>query len=192
MTKDIIVWNTHDRISKEAAEAHIAELTSKSPAPVIETPYAKASSAPDDRAYDDLDTPDELAIRSLLLGIIHKSIREFDISRAFLEDALKLYSEVEAKWIGGIASFELGVLELKEAEFQDKKSATSVQTEEHAIPTSASLLMWQDALRVASERLDRASEMSGANVDLSSRLDSRIAMLRDEIALKQAKLGLSG
>ena len=48
---------------------------------------------------------------------------------------------------------------------------------------------WDKVLKDATALLDSAMSLSGAEVDLSSRLESRIAMLRDEIALKREMVG---
>ena len=128
-----------------------------------------------------LDTPDELAIRSLLLGIVHRTVNEFAASRAFLEDALHRYHGLRVStWVGGVACFELAVLELKET--QANVGAASDATKRAA---------WAKALKTASELLDRALSLAPQSVDLSSRLDTRINMLRDEIAMKREMIGVS-
>jgi hypothetical protein len=48
---------------------------------------------------------------------------------------------------------------------------------------------WVKVLKEAGALLDAAVSLSGSEVDLSSRLESRIAMMRDEIALKRDMLG---
>jgi hypothetical protein len=130
----------------------------------------------------DLDTPDELAIRSLLVGVVHRSISHFTEARAFLLDVAK--HQVEAKWISALALFELAVLHLKEAEALDKTDADTPTT---GPPSDQSKTLWKRILKEAGEMLDRASETS-ANADLSSRLDPRISLLRDEILLKQKRV----
>jgi hypothetical protein len=50
---------------------------------------------------------------------------------------------------------------------------------------------WVEALKSASYKLDTALGLATSTVDLSSRLDSRIAMLRDEIATKKDLMGIS-
>lgn len=47
-------------------------------------------------------------------------------------------------------------------------------------------------LKSASVKLDKAMACSPNSVDLSSRLDSRVSMLRDEIAAKREALGIVG
>ena len=48
---------------------------------------------------------------------------------------------------------------------------------------------WVKVLKEVGALLDAAVDLSGSEVDLSSRLESRIAMMRDEIALKRDMLG---
>jgi len=48
---------------------------------------------------------------------------------------------------------------------------------------------WTEVLKAACVKLDLALDLA-TNVDLSSRLDSRIAMLKDEIATKRETHGI--
>ncbi|KAG2157029.1 outer membrane protein Iml2/Tetratricopeptide repeat protein 39 [Suillus clintonianus] len=174
-----IFWNTHARIESSVAIAHIQEWSSLTPAITdIESKYL-VKPVPT-TAIDDLDTVDELAIRSLLLGIVHRTLTEYAPARAFLLDASKKSPDVEiSSWVGGVSAFELAVLDLKEA---DMKAADMKQDE--------AMTMWEGVLTGASEKLDQAYALSTKQTDLSSRLDSRIVMLRDEIADKRQLLGL--
>lgn len=145
----------------------------------------------------DLSTLDELAVRSLILGVVHRTLGEYEPSRQFLLDAHKEYAHVlEAKWIGGVALFELAVLDLKEAETQE--SGVSHPSTPNANGVSAASekgkfasVKWHDVLKGASEKLDKAMAISGNTIDLSSRLDTRVNMLKDEISMKREMLGLS-
>lgn len=127
----------------------------------------------------DLDSPDELAARALLLGILHRTAGEFKASREFLEDALARHKTVKiSTWVGGIASFETAVLDLKEADALYGSDAT--------VPMGdAAKAYWKKVLKSASEMLDQALSLAPQNVDLSSRLDTRVSMLRDEITTKR-------
>ncbi|KAH8111665.1 outer membrane protein Iml2/Tetratricopeptide repeat protein 39 [Phellopilus nigrolimitatus] len=179
-----IFWNTHQRITQEVALEHVKELASFSPAVAIPSPHITQSATPaESKATEDLDTPDELAVRSLILGIVHRTLGDFNPSRNFLADAHNRYDAVECKWVGGVALFELAVLDLKEVEAREKN-------EDKANDPKPSNGEWSDILRAAGEKLDRAMAISGNSVDLSSRLDGRVNMLRDEIATKREKLGL--
>ncbi|KAG1827373.1 outer membrane protein Iml2/Tetratricopeptide repeat protein 39 [Suillus subaureus] len=174
-----IFWNTHARIESSVAIAHIQEWSSLTPAITdIESKYLVKQVPKTDT--DDLDTVDELAIRSLLLGIVHRTLAEYAAARAFLLDALNRAPNVEiSSWVGGVTAFELAVLDLKEADVK----AADMKPEE-------AMTMWEGVLAGAGEKLDQAYAMSTKQTDLSSRLDSRIVMLRDEISDKRGLLGL--
>ncbi|KZV71865.1 hypothetical protein PENSPDRAFT_650290 [Peniophora sp. CONT] len=177
-----IFWNNHQRIPATVAEAHIHEFLALTPATTIPTPYA-TSAAPPEPPFPTqppaLDTPDELALRELLLGITHRTAGIHKIARAYLEAAHARQSTLVVNtWIGGVACFELACVELHEAEAHE--DATSAKSREH----------WGAAIKRAEKRIAQASSLLGSEIDLSSRLESRIAMLKDEMALKQELLGL--
>ncbi|PSR77603.1 hypothetical protein PHLCEN_2v7793 [Hermanssonia centrifuga] len=174
------VWNTHARIGKEIAHAHIAELCSLSPPVEISSPLTALGATPTLPSNPpDLDTPDELAVRSLILGIVHRTAGEYPASREFLVDAHKRHSTVKiSTWVGGVACFELAVLDLKEAE-------AKLGGDDGVGMDSAKKAAWMDALKAAGVRLDQALALAPQSVDLSSRLDTRISMLRDEMSTKR-------
>ncbi|KZT09584.1 uncharacterized protein LAESUDRAFT_741851 [Laetiporus sulphureus 93-53] len=194
-----IFWNTHARITREVALEHIAELSVLTPHPTIEspliTPPSPASAAPSalpTAPAPDLDTADELAVRSLLLGIVHRTAGQFVSARAFLSDAHARHVSIKVStWVGGVALFELAVLDLREAQARlegvpgiDGVSQDSSETVSESEKRGA----WKKALREAESKLDKALALATQQVDLSSRLDSRIAMLRDEIVMKREML----
>ncbi|KAI0261377.1 hypothetical protein BC834DRAFT_896500 [Gloeopeniophorella convolvens] len=207
-----IFWNTHGRATPAVAQEHIVELLSLSPPVTLPSPY---SAAPDAPQRAPLDTPDEQALRALLLGITHRAARHPVQARAFLRDAHARHAKIPstgATWIGGVALFELAVLELREAD-AESAAASETSSSSSSSPGSsedggerdagveelririgvlgdAARTRWARALKDASTLLDSAVSLSGSDVDLSSRLESRIAMLRDEIGLKREMLGL--
>lgn len=154
----------------------------------------------------DLDTSDELALRALLLGIHHRTLKAFDVARGFLVQAHKYQSELKVNtWIGGLAMFELAVLDLNEAEDRHGKRVTvvvrDVEKEDGLVVNgdkAYSQLMgdedvkrvWSEVLKAARVKLDVALDLATNSVDLSSRLDSRIAILKDEILTKREILGI--
>ena len=170
----------------------------------------------------DLDNPDELAIRALLLGINYRTMKEYEIARGFLNEAYEYHSLIKTStWVGCVTMFELAVLDLKEVEeavrvraaaassalssngLSPLKVTITVDTDlangdaepdrlQTARPYSmeGSKSIWVEALKSASQKLDTALGLATGSVDLSSRLDSRIAMLRDEIATKKDLLGV--
>lgn len=120
-------------------------------------------------------------MRSLLLGIMHRTAGEFGAAREFLVDAHARHQHLKiSTWVGGVACFELAVLDLKETEATVGSDVVVDATQRTA---------WLNTLKVASERLDQSLALAPQSVDLSSRLDTRISMLRDEIALKREMLG---
>jgi hypothetical protein len=130
----------------------------------------------------DLDTPDELASRALLLGIAHRAAGAFAPAREFLEDAHKRHKSTQiGSWAGGVACYELAVLELKEAD-EIYEGGTSVDTPPLSEKTKS---MWKVTLKNVGEKLDQAAALSGQSVDMSSRLDMRISLLRDELVTKK-------
>ena len=177
------VWNTHSRITKPVAEGHIQEWAALTPPVEITSPLITPSTT----AYDtpDLDTPDELAIRALLLGIVHRTAGDHAAARAFLQDAAARQPAVRvSSWVGGVAWFELAVLDLKE--FDAGQEAKGRETSGLDADTEG----WTRVLKSALEKLDKALSLATQQVDLSSRLDTRIAMLKDEITMKKEMLGI--
>ncbi|THH08276.1 hypothetical protein EW145_g2807 [Phellinidium pouzarii] len=181
-----IFWNTHQRITREAAMAHIEELTSLTPVP-SNIPRSRIPNLATHTLPADLDTPDEFAVRSLILGIVHRSICDFENSRLFLDDAYHRYDAAESKWIGGVSLFELAVLDLKKLEAREMNANNSAELSSSSLPSAAE---WNAVLNAVEEKLDKVMAISGSSLDLSSRLDSRVNMLRDEIATKREKLCL--
>ncbi|KAM5532321.1 Outer membrane protein Iml2/Tetratricopeptide repeat protein 39 [Ganoderma adspersum] len=181
-----IFWNTHARITKQSAIDHIADwATCLYPPPEVKSEYIVAALDKGQPAAGDQQagTPDELAIRSLLLGIVHRTVGDFASSRALLQDAIARQPAIKVStWVGGVALFELAVLDLKEME-----ASGSVKEGGPTAHTDA----WERTFKAALEKLDKALSLATQQVDLSSRLDSRIAMLKDEIVLKKEMLGLT-
>jgi hypothetical protein len=174
------VWNTLARIEKSTAKAHAELWSSLTPSVTITSPLI--TSSPTDAIKDgiDLDNPDELSVRSLLLGIVHRTAEEYVCARAFLVDAHTRQADITTNtWVGGMALFELAVLELKEAE---AATASLDSPREN----------WTVAIKKAGDHLDKSLALATSNnADLSSRLDSRIAMLREEIATKKEMVGIA-
>ena len=259
-----IFWNNHGRITPAVAEAHIIELLSLSPPVTLPTPFVSNHSLASDgngngssgdpdtsmpvHTRAALDTPDEHALRALLLGIMHRTTGHPSEARAFLRDAHTRHAKIPSSgntWIGGVALFERAVLELREAQrletedvdtllrasekgsenekSSDRSSSSSLSdgevggrgvvsvygsaasrgdgekrrgTVDLRVHVGAALGLgettrarWVEVLKEAGALLDAAVGLSGSEVDLSSRLESRVAMMRDEIALKRDMLG---
>lgn len=193
------------KISLEASSP--TSPTHKSPSSPLHPLHTMAALRVEDVV--DLDTPDELALRALLLGIHHRTLKAFDIARGFLVQAHEYYSELKVStWIGGLAMFELAVLDLKETEDRHRKRVTvvvrDIEKEDGPMVNGGgdkfhhSQLMgdeemkkvWNEVLKSARVKLDVALDLATNSVDLSSRLDSRIAILKDEISTKREILGI--
>lgn len=156
-----------------------------SPPPVTTSPLVSAEETPKPPSTPyDLDTPDELAVRSLMLGSIHRGAGQFAAAREYLQDALQRQKTVKVStWVGGVAAFELAVLDLKEADAT--LGGGSGTGADRLLLNEQDKSAWLKVLNKASEQLDHALSLSPQSIDLSSRLDSRITMLRDEIATKR-------
>ena len=195
--------NLSPLVSAKEISLEASSPTHKSPSSPLHPHTLAALRVKDDV---DLDTPDELALRALLLGIHHRTLKAFDVARGFLVQAHGYHSELKVStWIGGLAMFELAVLDLKEAEDRHRKGVTVDvrDTEKEDGPMvnddkSYSQLMrdeemsraWSEVLKAARLKLDVALDLATNSVDLSSRLDSRIAILKDEISTKREILGI--
>ena len=217
-----IFWNTHARITPDVAQAHIVDLLSLSPPVTLPSPFLPApppaTTDPDAQQQQPptrapLDTPDELALRALLLGIAHRAAGHPTEARRFLRDAHARIPSAGSTWIGGVSLFELAVLELREAQrLEHESDETTASSSSSSLSEDAPAATvygarelhvrvdalanggavrgrWIRVLKDAAALLDSAMSLSGSEVDLSSRLESRIAMLRDEIALKREMLG---
>jgi hypothetical protein len=114
----------------------------------------------------DLDNADELALWSLLLGIVHRTLGSYPAA-CRRQPTIKV-----STWIGGLALFELAVLDLKEC-----------------VAESVDASRWQNVLQGANEKLDGAFLLLNGNADLSGRLDSLITMLRGEIVTNRTMVG---
>lgn len=188
------VWNTHSRITREIARAHIEELSKLTPPISISSQYipTSSSSPPTNGALADLDTPDEEAIRSLILGIAHRTLEDFTTSRAFFEDVAEKQPQIKHSiWVSGVVLFELAVLDLKEVEAEERAGKFHSETNKGEL-SHAGAGRWEEAIQSATAKLDKAVSISGNEVDLSSRLDSRVMMLKDEITLKKEMLKSCG
>ncbi|KAK2459446.1 hypothetical protein APHAL10511_008557 [Amanita phalloides] len=205
-----IFWNNPAQLSFSSAREHIEVFSNLTPSISTTT----APTLPDELSLD-LTTPDELAIRSLLLGVFHSTLGEYALARVRLTEAYAQRDNVEvAAWAGGMAMFELAALDLKEMEASElarsaDKTVSRVNSgvanggvDPEAVARELARLQvddesgarmkegWARVLAEADRKLDEALELSPQAVDLSSRLDSRIAMVKEEIRKKRDMLGV--
>ncbi|EKM55265.1 uncharacterized protein PHACADRAFT_208778 [Phanerochaete carnosa HHB-10118-sp] len=179
-----IFWNNYERIITDVCEEHARELTTLTPYPTISSPFVVADTTPKLASNPpDLSTADELAIRSLILGIVHRRAGHYTASREFFLDALSLQKSIKVStWIPGVTSFEIVVLDLKEAE---ATLGAGSNGSDKVLLSEQDRQAWLQVLKKAGERLDQALALSPQSIDMSSRLESRITMLRDEIVTKR-------
>lgn len=178
-----IFWNNHGRINASIAQSHIDEWTALTPRVTSHNEPADPMPAPAG-FVPDLDSQEELAVRSLLLGIDYRTAGYFGESQIFLLDAVARQGYLNVNtWVGSVANFELAVLGLKACERKERED----QLDREADRRKA----WSEAIKAAEKRIEEALSLSSSTVDLSSRLDSRINMLKGEIALKKEKLGIA-
>lgn len=230
-------------MSPAIAQAHIDILTLLTPAvsisKIVSPAFAPSPASTRSRKFsnthlpqslsnlrlgeDDLDTPDELAIRALLLGIHYRTIEAFEEARGFLDEAAGYQARVSVStWVSGVAEFERAVVDLKEAEVvtgervvrgaaakakaglyttgtgliidadkANEGNANGAAVSPAPVSETERKRIWTEALKSASARLEVALGLATSSVDLSSRLDSRIAILKDEIAAKRDMMGIA-
>jgi len=207
-----IFWNNHAYVSPSSAQEHIDTLSKLTPC--VDLSPAETQGEPTSLAEKttDLDTPDELAVRSLLLGIFYRTLGDYAKSRRHLTESHAMHPQVKVStWVGGLAMFEMATLDLKEMEMSctrndddDDDDKTEIEDErfdkqnEDVSPAAMGApglglvgiratqkQDWELVLREAEKKLDTAITLSPRDVDLSSRLDSRISMLKEEIRKKR-------
>ena len=104
--------------------------------------------------------------------------------RALLHDALKQGANAEiSTWVCAVAYFELAVLEMKEGELK------ATEREARSEKGGREAAEWRHTFQMAKQMLAEASGMCTREMDLSSRLDSRIVMLREEMKKKMEMVG---
>lgn len=170
------------RSPPQAIEKQIAHLTTFTPHPNLTQRGADGpGSAGPNVARDDLDTIDEVAMRDLLLGALYRSqnTREsLRTARQLLQGVVDVRARLsEERWVVPFAHFELAVVECKLGTLDEL---------EH--PPADRKSLWRDRSKRAEKHLEDA--LAIPEYDLKSRLESRIIMLRDEIATKNGKVGL--
>lgn len=183
-----LAWNVHAYTDKETALAHVEELTGLTPSVNTQTEYIMPSpSSCQPGQLLDLDTPDELAVRSLILGVLHRTLGDYTGARKLLHDSLKHYGNADANnSVGGMSHFELAVLDMKEGEWR------SAMMSEDPAEGGNVLEMWKLAIQSAKVSLARAHALCKGEMVMSSRLDSRISMLHEEIDTKMKQLRILG
>lgn len=168
-----LFWNAHANITREVADATIRDLMKLAPQPGVENGEQADKTFPD---Y--MDCADEFLARALLLGVLHRSGGHFGESRKFFIEVIDKYQTAEGRWIGVIVHIEMAVLELQETE-------ASLREDKEVLDTKT---RWEVALDTAGKWLDKGLSLCTNTVEMFSRVESRISMLRNEITLKREAL----
>jgi hypothetical protein len=166
------VWSAQEFTSRQAAERRIAHWLTLRPPSRVNSTSVSTSDTNDTTDFKELDTPQELMLRDILLGITHRTTSRFKECREYLTAALELKDQLTGSWMVPVALSELAVLELHEQEA-------------HSEPKDSS--SWTKALNAATAWLDQASNLA-YNAELSNRLDIRMNLLREEITTKRNML----
>ncbi|SCV72008.1 BQ2448_4702 [Microbotryum intermedium] len=185
------VWATIGGRSPPAAiKAQIDYLASLTPSPAF-GPHAQHPASPSPlrrcSTSDDLDTLDEIATRSLLLGALYRSLNDgpsLHIAREFLQSITKHKEGIkEEKWVPSFALFELAVVECKECELETRR------LEKEGADKKVIVGMWKEGLGKAEKLIENL--FASGEYDLKSESGgSRTMQLRDEIAAKKKKLAI--
>jgi hypothetical protein len=201
------VWNIHSNSSKDVALVKIRALAGLLPHPAIQSRLFPSSAAdiettssndntstnfstsgsskqPAADTTDSVGTtlahPEELASRSLLLGILHRTVGDYETSRLLLEEVLSQRTELGSSWVVPTAMFELASLELVEVESKPCGK----------VPSPEETTNWREALDKASTRLEQVGPLAAASSGLATRIEGRVTMLKDEIGYKRTALKL--
>ncbi|CAG7854136.1 SubName: Full=Uncharacterized protein {ECO:0000313/EMBL:CCA68947.1} [Serendipita indica DSM 11827] len=169
-----IMWNNHHRADKSVITEKIGYLSSLQPPPSIQTLSTGESS------QVQLDG-EELASRSLLLGVFHGSLGAFSTARHFLEEATATHVDGPNSWVAPTAIYEQAILDLQETE-------TQVSQLESNDPARRE--RWKTTFDRVIPRLERATALASNSTNLAARIESRVGMLKDEIASKRIALGI--
>ncbi|GJN90579.1 hypothetical protein Rhopal_003591-T1 [Rhodotorula paludigena] len=183
--------------SASASPANLSRTSSRTPSTLSRrgTNLSSSSSAPSVPLIvspsDELDTPSEVLIRDLLLGVLYASLSHSDparlrIAAAFLDAILAATPEQvgDEKWVPAFAGWHRAVVELKSGDLEMRERGV-----DEGKKTEEAKKIWRDRFRRAETWLDAVLALG--EYDLKTRLESRVLMLRDEIATKKRRLGLA-
>ena len=163
-----LLWHSQAHAPPEALEQQIAYLRSLSPGLGDHSNHSTGQSGSEEQS--DLESPDELAMRDLLVGAMLVAMHSHDEARAALTHAEQAPVRDDT-WVAPFAAFQLGIVDCRDA---DELASRGERAK-------------------ARDKLAEAGKRVGVVFDkqdylFKSRLESRVNMLRDEIATRRASL----
>lgn len=187
-----IIWNNYHKMPEDIARREINRLANLTPHPTITTPCFTLNEWDPLKGTVDLDEPEELMARSLLLGILHRTIGEYEGSHSFLTETLASRDKLSSSnWIVSSTLFELATLDLVQAEARWPTRRGATETKEQPPIDTKVKEEWKKVLATATSRLDEASRLvSDSSSSLANRIETGASMLRDEMGYKKAELGI--
>ncbi|GAA5845513.1 hypothetical protein JCM9279_003058 [Rhodotorula babjevae] len=182
-------FHPHPRLPASSASSLSARPASPAPSRTPSTLSTSSSSAQlgkwgIDPQTSDLDTPAEILIRDLILGALYAALAHYEPAAGHFSTATHLLDGVLAasdaeigdeKWARAFAGWHRAVVELRVGD-----------TAECAGEDKAG---WSKRAKRADEWL--AGVLALGEFDMKTRLESRVLMLRDEMAMRKSKLGLA-
>ena len=132
----------------------------------------------------DLDTADERASRSLILGVLYGTKDEFDPARKYLQNSMEGETVWIKTWISPLAAYEQAILELREAELGNMRAKEGEQE-----TTQKRKERWRQAFLSATSYLDRCATLV-AGTPLAGRMESKVDLTKEEITQRRSMMGL--
>ncbi|KAK4053906.1 Mitochondrial outer membrane protein iml2 [Microbotryomycetes sp. JL221] len=170
------------RSPPKAIEIQIQHLANMTPR------MSGASMASPNQSTDELDTIEELVMRDVLLGALYRSqetVESLQTAKKLLQSVVDRKDRIrEEKWTVPFSLYELAVCECKGAELEQKAAGSNLPQ----LTMAEKKTIWVAKLKKADSLCQEV--LTFVEYDLKSRLESRVIMLREEIATKTRALGL--
>ncbi|KAH7107708.1 hypothetical protein BKA62DRAFT_684189 [Auriculariales sp. MPI-PUGE-AT-0066] len=160
--------NAHYRLDRQSAESLIAEWTKLTPPPLANNIQTQED--------PDLLHPEEFASRSTLLGVLHSVAGNYADATVHLQEAANRGKEIDCKWAALVANVEMAVLSLLQISKRRSRDGED----------------WSPAIGIAKAEasLDTAMTFASRETEMGGRVESRINLLRNQIALKKDMIKL--
>ncbi|KAH8924821.1 hypothetical protein BT69DRAFT_1318643 [Atractiella rhizophila] len=161
-----VFWNALSRMPEHTLRHLVATLSSFSPSP--SPGYSKKTGPIKFQATDELDTMEEIVLRSLLLGLAYLAMGELKEASAHLEDAAARGAETDEIYAAAYANYALALCTLRSADANPDQSKAA----------------WDLAFTKAETFLEEIFKRQ-EHYNMKSRLESRVSMLRSEMSVKK-------